>query len=91
MSDADVLVIGAGPAGLTAATYLGRFLRRVRVADGGEPRACWIPLSHNTPGFPHGVTGEVILQRMTAQAQEFGKGMRVGWHYLTCVPKSSAK
>lgn len=72
MSDPEVLVIGAGPAGLTAATYLARFRRRVLVADGGAPRACWIPVSHNMPGFPSGITGEAILQRMTEQAGEYG-------------------
>lgn len=78
MSDADVLVIGAGPAGLTAATYLGRFLRRVRVADGGEPRACWIPMSHNMPGFPAGIGGKDILKRMREQALEYGADIRPG-------------
>lgn len=68
----EVLVIGAGPAGLTAATYLARFRRRVLVADGGAPRACWIPVSHNMPGFPSGITGDAILRRMTEQAQEYG-------------------
>jgi thioredoxin reductase (NADPH) len=67
----EVLIIGAGPAGLTAATYLARFRRRVLVADGGAPRACWIPLSHNMPGFPQGITGDAILRRMTEQAQEY--------------------
>ena len=67
----EILIIGAGPAGLTAATYLARFRRRVLVADGGAPRACWIPVSHNLPGFPHGITGDAILRRMTEQAEEF--------------------
>jgi thioredoxin reductase (NADPH) len=69
---ADVLVIGAGPAGLTAATYLGRFLRSVIVIDGGEPRAGWIPVSHNMPGFPVGVSGPALLERLRAQALEYG-------------------
>ena len=74
----DVLIIGAGPAGLTAATYLGRFLRRVLVADAGEPRACWIPVSHNMPGFPAGITGGAILSRMRDQAEEYGAVIEAG-------------
>ena len=74
----DVLIIGAGPAGLTAATYLARFLRSVVVADGGAPRACWIPLSHNMPGFPAGITGDAILSRMRDQATEYGAVIEAG-------------
>ncbi|MBJ7484929.1 NAD(P)/FAD-dependent oxidoreductase [Brevundimonas sp.] len=76
--DPEVLIIGAGPAGLTAATYLGRFLRRVVVADAGEPRACWIPLSHNMPGFPAGITGAAILSRLREQAEEYGAVIEAG-------------
>lgn len=72
MTLVDVLVIGAGPAGLTAATYLARFRRSVLVADGGKPRACWIPVSHNMPGFPQGIAGPDILARMREQAAEHG-------------------
>lgn len=74
----EVLIVGAGPAGLTAATYLARFRRRVLVADGGPPRACWIPVSHNMPGFPHGITGDAILKRMTEQAMEYGGVVEAG-------------
>ncbi|WP_339931280.1 NAD(P)/FAD-dependent oxidoreductase [uncultured Brevundimonas sp.] len=80
MTDAapEILIIGAGPAGLTAATYLARFRRRVLVADGGEPRAGWIPVSHNMPGFPDGITGAQILNRMREQAGEYGAVIEEG-------------
>ncbi|MGN6512882.1 MAG: NAD(P)/FAD-dependent oxidoreductase, partial [Lysobacteraceae bacterium] len=68
----DCLVVGAGPAGLVAATYLARFRRRIAVVDAGNSRARWIPTSHNCPGFPLGVSGERLLERLRAQAQAYG-------------------
>ncbi len=74
----DALVIGAGPAGLTAAVYLGRFRRRFLVVDAGESRAAWIPTSHNLPGFPDGCGGEELLGRLRAQADRYGAQIRKG-------------
>jgi len=68
MQSVDCLIVGAGPAGLTAATYLGRFNRNVVVADGGSSRASLIPVSHNYPGFPEGVSGIDLLSRLRNQA-----------------------
>jgi thioredoxin reductase (NADPH) len=74
----DCLIIGAGPAGLTAATYLIRFHRRIAVVDAGSSRARWIPSSHNCPGFPFGVAGPALLQKMRTQAEEYGVSIEHG-------------
>lgn len=68
----DCLIVGAGPAGLTAAMYLARFRRHVLLADSGASRARWIPVSQNTPGFPGGIHGETLLAELREQAARFG-------------------
>ena len=67
----DCLVVGGGPAGLTAATYLARFRRNVVLVDAGESRARWIPASHNCPGFPFGVAGDELLTRFRKHAEQY--------------------
>ncbi|WP_284619980.1 NAD(P)/FAD-dependent oxidoreductase [Aquabacterium humicola] len=66
----DCLVIGAGPAGLTAAIYLKRLHRDIALIDAGASRAMRIPRTYNYPGFPHGVSGERLLERMREQLGE---------------------
>jgi thioredoxin reductase (NADPH) len=68
----DCLVIGGGPAGLTAAIYLARFHLQVLVVDDGKGRAQSIPCTRNLSGFPDGISGREILGRMREQAQLYG-------------------
>ncbi|MDQ3510709.1 MAG: NAD(P)/FAD-dependent oxidoreductase [Pseudomonadota bacterium] len=74
----DCLIVGAGPAGLTAATYLIRFHRRIAVVDADESRARWIPASHNCPGFPAGIAGSSLLERLREQACSYGATITPG-------------
>ena len=67
----DCLVIGGGPAGLTAAIYLARYRRNVLVVDRGESRAEKIPNSHNHPGFSAGISGTELLARLREQAGRY--------------------
>ena len=68
----DCLIIGGGPAGLTAAIYLARFNLDILVVDGGKSRASWIPCTHTHAGFPDGIKGTELLQRMRDQACKYG-------------------
>lgn len=71
-SPRDCLIVGGGPAGLTAAIYLSRFHLDVIVVDDGRSRADWIPVARNVPGFPDGISGIELLARMRDQAQRYG-------------------
>ncbi|RDJ20962.1 NAD(P)/FAD-dependent oxidoreductase [Bosea caraganae] len=73
MSDQlDCLVIGGGPAGLTAAIYLARFHLSVAVIDEGSSRALQIACTRNHAGFPAGISGRDLLGRMRMQAIKYG-------------------
>jgi thioredoxin reductase (NADPH) len=68
----DCVIIGGGPAGLSAAIYLARFRRNIKIIDAGNSRASLIPLSHNYPGFPDGISGNELLARLHRQALRYG-------------------
>ena len=70
--DLDCLIIGGGPAGLTAALYLARFRRRFMIVDAGEARAEWIPASHNIPMFANGIGGAALLERQREHLRRYG-------------------
>ena len=67
----DCIIIGAGPAGLTAAIYLARFHLKIRLFDCGSSRAALIPLTRNHAGYPGGIKGTDLLALMQEQAEEF--------------------
>ena len=67
----DCLIVGGGPAGLTAAIYLARYRRVTRLIDSGASRAALIPESHNYPGFK-GIGGPELLRRLREQATLHG-------------------
>jgi thioredoxin reductase (NADPH) len=69
----DAVIIGGGPAGLTAAIYLARSLRSVAVVDCDRPsRSDWVQVNHNYLGFPDGISIVDLGKRGRAQAEQYG-------------------
>ena len=77
----DCLIVGGGPAGLTAAVYLARFHLDILVVDGGKSRAAWIPCTRNHAGYPDGIEGKELLSRMRDQACKYGA--KIETEYVT--------
>lgn len=67
----EVLIVGAGPGGLAAAIYLRRFLRNVVIVDKGHSRLSLIPVSHNYGGFPDGIPGHMLRERLREQLSRY--------------------
>jgi thioredoxin reductase (NADPH) len=67
----DCLIIGGGAAGLTAAVYFGRYRRRVLVLDDDDSRLKWIPRTRNVLGFPDGIEGPELLERLREHARRY--------------------
>ncbi len=77
VTECDVVVVGAGPAGLTAAVYAAsEGLSAVvleETVSGGQAGSS--PMIRNYPGFPHGISGHELTRRACEQAWMFGAHM----------------
>ena len=73
----EVVVIGGGLAGLSAAIYLARAQRHVLVVHSGHSMAVWEPDVQNYLGFPQGVAGSELLARGREHAMQYGATMIV--------------
>jgi thioredoxin reductase (NADPH) len=69
----DALVVGGGPAGLSAALYLARYDRTVALFDTGKGRSTWHQINHNYLGFPGGVPARELRERGRQQLAEYGQ------------------
>ena len=76
----DVIIIGGGPAGLTAGIYAGRAQLRSLLIEcfAPPPQAVMADLIENYPGFPEGINGFALVERFKNQAKNFGIEFHVG-------------
>ena len=74
MKRCDALIVGGGPAGLTAGFYLSRAGFKALLLERGRlgGKAARIPTLFNYPGFPRGITGRTLMDRMRRQAGRWG-------------------
>ena len=75
----DVIIMGGGPAGLTAAIYSARHKMKTLLLEGNRlggkaMEAHWV---ENYPGYPEGITGPELMNKFIKQAEKFGTQVKI--------------
>ncbi len=79
LKEYDVVIVGAGPAGLTAGIYTASLALKTLILEGTAPsRLAQVKEIRNYPGFPEGISGPQLLKRFKQQAVEAGAEIKKG-------------
>ncbi len=89
----DIIIIGGGPAGLSAAIYTARIGMKTLLLEGQwyGGRAATAPDVWNYPGFPEGITGSELIDLMVKQGERFGAEMKYATEVMNLEFKEPTK